>query len=145
MTMNPTDPKHCLCTSLRKAARAITQRYDTALRTVGIRATQLAILVAVAQEKRLTLSQLADVTVTDRTTLTRNLKLLRQRGVLIMEHGEDRRERYISLTANGEALLNRASPRWLEIQTAMVDALGQRQFERLVKDLERMIGLGQKE
>ena len=34
----------CMCASLRRAARALTQLYDDALRPLGLRATQFTVL-----------------------------------------------------------------------------------------------------
>ena len=49
----------CLCFAMRKAARAVTQFYDRALRAHGLRATQLPILVAAAQQPSVPLAKLA--------------------------------------------------------------------------------------
>ena len=40
----------CLCHRTRMASRAVTRFYDETLRSVGLRATQLAVLVAVDNE-----------------------------------------------------------------------------------------------
>ena len=38
----------CLCFGVRRAARAITQHYDRAVRPLGLRATQFTLLVVLA-------------------------------------------------------------------------------------------------
>ena len=51
--MNLTAGIHeCACLKVRTAARAVTRVYDDAFRPVGLRATQLSVLVAVASSAR---------------------------------------------------------------------------------------------
>ena len=42
--------ENCACHRVRTAARVVTRAYDEALRPVGLRATQLSVLLAVAAE-----------------------------------------------------------------------------------------------
>ena len=72
-----TDIHDCTCNNLRKAARAVTQYYDDALRPSGIRATQFSLLSAIKEFGTVSIGALAEESVMDRTTLTRNLKLLK--------------------------------------------------------------------
>ena len=85
----------CACFNLRKAARAVTQLYDDALRPAGILATQLPLLIATGRLERVTISQLAEAMVMDRTTLTRNLRPLERDGLVRTKPGKDRRVREI--------------------------------------------------
>ena len=68
--------ENCTCFNLRKAARAVTQAYDEALKLQGLRATQISILAMLSELGPVTMTNLADQLVMDRTTLTRNLKPL---------------------------------------------------------------------
>ncbi len=129
----------CTCFNLRKAARAVTQLYDERLRQAGLRATQFTLLMALRGLGEMTLSGLAERAVMDRTTLTRNLKLLERRGLVRVRTGEDRRERRVSLTAKGEQALAEAFPRWDEAQAEMVDGLGEQRFARFLADLAEVV------
>ena len=51
----------CVCHKVRMAARAVTRAYDAALRPVGLRATQFAVLVAVATEGKVSVSPFSRV------------------------------------------------------------------------------------
>ena len=99
----------CACSNLRKAARSITQLYEEALRPLGIRATQFPILMATHGLRAVSVTDLADNLVIDRTTLTRNLAALERQGLVRIAPGEDRRTRLAELTAAGHAVLARAS------------------------------------
>src|SRR5262245_66593924 len=68
----------CVCFNIRKAARAVTQLYDQRLRPFGLRSTQLPILAKTLILEPVTVTRLAEATLTDRTTLTRNLRLPEQ-------------------------------------------------------------------
>src|SRR5215475_8730961 len=81
---------NCVSFNIRKAARTVTQLYDERLRPIGIRSTQLSILGKTMALQPLTVTQLAKATLTDRTTLTRNLHLLETQGLIQLERGEDR-------------------------------------------------------
>jgi DNA-binding MarR family transcriptional regulator len=107
----------CVCFNLRKAARAMTQLYDGVLRPSGLRVTQFSVLAVLARSGPLTQSRLARATVTDRTTLTRNLRLLEARGLIRIDQGADRREREVGLTEAGRKALAKAYPLWKEAQS----------------------------
>lgn len=47
----------CACFNLRKAARAVTQLYDDALRPAGVLATQLPLLAATGRLERATVTE----------------------------------------------------------------------------------------
>jgi DNA-binding MarR family transcriptional regulator len=129
----------CACFKVRKAARAITQIYEEVLRPSGLRATQFSLLMATRVMGPVTVLNLAQVTVMDRTTLTRNLQILEKRGLISIKPGEDRREREISLTAAGVEVLAKALPLWEEAQERVRKGLGEARLQNLLGDLSEMI------
>jgi len=131
----------CACGNLRKAARAVTQVYDEVLRPTGLRVTQFGILGATKAMEPVTLTRLADATVTDRTTLTRNLKLLEKRGLIRVQMGNDRREREVTLTAQGREALVSGLPLWQKAQTRVIQGLGEEQWNALRDGLSAVVSL----
>jgi DNA-binding MarR family transcriptional regulator len=98
----------CACNQLR-TAREITQRYDDALAQSGVAVTQLPILVALGSNDDLPMTILADKLSLDRTTLTRNLRILEIGGLVqIVPHEEDARVHLASLTSAGARVLGEA-------------------------------------
>ena len=85
--------RSCAVLNLRRAARAVTNRYEDEMRALGLKATQFSLLVAAALRGPVNISALAELMVMDRTTLTRNLKSLQKRGLLRAVPGSDRRTR----------------------------------------------------
>ena len=133
--MDITTPHNCTCLGLRKAARAVTQMYDEALRPSGLRATQLSLLFSVEHGGPCGITELAKMLVMDRTTLTRNLKPLLDQKLLDVIHGPDRRQRPIAITPKGRDALARALPLWQEAQVRLADGLGRSRWRGLLGDL----------
>ncbi len=130
---------NCACFNMRKAARSITQFYEDIMRPSGLRSTQYTILSATKHLEPITVMGLAEEIVTDRTTLTRNLKVLEKHGLIRLEAGEDRRERQIYLTDKGREAQAKAYPLWQEAQEEMIARLGDQDFTRILSDLSKVV------
>lgn len=118
----------CMCHKTRMAARAITRAYDEALRATGLRATQVAVMTAVAAKGALSIKSLADSLAMDRTTLTRNLRPLEERGLIFVAPERRYRSRMLSLTASGHAALLEVLPLWEGAQRTMKQRLGDQRW-----------------
>jgi DNA-binding MarR family transcriptional regulator len=59
-------------------------------------------LVVIEASPPVTMSDLANLLVIDRSTLTRNVQLLAHQGLVSTRDGKDRRSRLVSLTSNGD-------------------------------------------
>ena len=131
----------CACFKVRKAARTITRIYEEVLRPIGLRSTQFSLLMATRILGPVTVVKLAQITVMDRTTLTRNLQVLEKRRLIEIKPGEDRREREVTLTAAGMEVLAKAVPLWEEAQDRVRQGLGEEKMRNLMDDLSEMISL----
>src|SRR5260370_28385840 len=116
MTGKHQDPAHCVCTTLRKATRNVTQLYDDALRPAGLRATQFQTLSAIRNAGEATVTKLTELLLIDQTTLTRNLAVLERDGLIKDVQKPDGRLKSVRLTRKGEQALRAAFPLWAEIQ-----------------------------
>jgi DNA-binding MarR family transcriptional regulator len=125
--------ENCACHKVRTAARAVTRAYDEALRPVGLRATQLAVLVGVAMDKAISINALAELMGMDRTTLTRNLGPLEKQGLVTRGTEGWRRSRALEVTKKGRSRLRQALPLWSGAQQALKKKLGNRNWD-LVRD-----------
>jgi DNA-binding MarR family transcriptional regulator len=121
----------CACRRLRGAARAVTRLYDDALRPTGLRTTQFTLLVAAELRGGPLISELADRLALERTSLTRELKLLEERGLVSITPGEDRRARVVEVTAEGKRALAAAYPRWREAQSHVFENTDQADWPEL--------------
>ncbi|WP_437284152.1 MarR family winged helix-turn-helix transcriptional regulator [Sorangium sp. So ce406] len=132
----------CALVRVRRASRALTRLYDDSLRPLGLQATQLTMLVAVATcgEQGVRLSALADGLVMDRTTLTRNLVPLEKAGLLrVARAPDDARVRMILLTRQGERAIEAAFPAWERTQKHVREQLGAVQADALREELGRVV------
>ena len=133
--------RSCACYNLRRAARATTRLYDDFLRPSGLRSTQYSMLMVARVRGPVTLTKLAEMTVTERTTLTRNLTILEKKGLIVIEPGKDRRERQVSITERGLEVLMEAIPLWEAAQAHIEQGLGGDRMDSLLKDLSEIISL----
>ena len=118
----------CAVMNFRQVARSVTARFDDQLRPVGLRATQLNLLMAIETSTTITITDLAEILAMDRTTMTRNLKLLRQRKLV---DGKT-----IALTAKGRRAAAAALPLWEKAQAEILDSLGKKRWAALLDELE---------
>lgn len=122
-------PNVCVAFTVRKASRAISQIYEEALHPTGLRGTQYSLLVATAFIGDQGIGALAKVLVTDRTTITRNVKPLLVRGLIRNVPGPDRRTRGLELTDEGALMIQEAQPLWQNAQDRVLKELGQERFD----------------
>ncbi len=118
------ETSQCLCLASRRAARAITRRFDRALRAHGVRATQFTLLAALELKGPQPIGELAEFIGVERTTLTRNLAVVEEHGLIALRPGNDARSRIASITAAGQQRLKRALPAWRETQQGLTDVIG---------------------
>jgi DNA-binding MarR family transcriptional regulator len=110
------DELACACATVRRAARAVTQLYDSWLRAHGIEGPQFALLAMLARLGPCNQGEMGRRFDLDKTTLSRNVKLLKQRGWIEIAPGSDARERRVTLTAAGRRRLAAARPAWRHAQ-----------------------------
>ncbi len=137
--------KDCIGFNLRKATRAVSQLYDEMLRPIGIRGTQFSLLVSLQMSGSITVTQLADNVVMDRTTLTRNLEVLEKQGLVNVNSGVDRRTRMVTVTVEGRAILVKAYPLWKQAQFRIKETMGQEGSQALLESLAALIEVSQAE
>jgi DNA-binding MarR family transcriptional regulator len=134
------NPKNaCACLAVRKAARAITQFYDSYIQSFGVKPTQYSLLLAVYVANGVTISGLAHFMVMDRTTLTRNLKPLEKEGLLVVKPGLDKRTKMIIITRKGVNLLKKMTPAWESAQQELNQCIGNEKFRSLLKDMADIV------
>ncbi|NOK58122.1 MAG: MarR family transcriptional regulator [Chloroflexi bacterium AL-N10] len=128
----------CVCFNLRKTARAVTNLYEQIMQPIGLRATQFTLLMVLKEiDEAVTISQLADVLVMDRTTLTRDLKPLERIGLLTVTVGADRRTRCVQLTEAGLQRLAEGLPLWEKAQQQLItQGIGLAHWQNLRQGLE---------
>jgi DNA-binding MarR family transcriptional regulator len=135
----------CAAFNFRRTARALTRLYDLALEPSGIRATQFAILTAVAKFQPASISHIGEILILDQSTLTRSLRLLQKQGHLQISPRGARRQRFLTLTDSGVKVLAAALPLWREAQKKFVAGMGGgAEWAEMRDELERLARMADK-
>jgi DNA-binding MarR family transcriptional regulator len=123
-TIEPVPDLACACATLRRAARAVTHLYADELQGL-LEGTQYALLAVLNSWPGQNQATLGRILVLDKTTLSRNLALMKRRGWIEPAATGDRRERGFHLTSAGARLLKSARPAWERAQRRLLMALGE--------------------
>ena len=106
----------------------------------GLAITQFGLLVAISISKSPTITKLANEMIIDRTTLTRNLSILQQNGLVrISELGNDKRRKNIVPTRKGEELLSKALPLWEKAQSSVTETFGKENSRHMLLGVSKII------
>lgn len=125
MTFPPelVETRGCLCLASRRAARSITRIFDRALRPYGLRSTQFSILSMLMQAGPMPIGALADDLSVERSTLSRNIALMEERGFVRTAPGEDARARLVEAAPKGRSAVIAALPAWRKTQASLSESL----------------------
>jgi DNA-binding MarR family transcriptional regulator len=126
----------CALATTRRTARLLTQLYDSHLSEYGVEAAQFALLMMLDKAPDKGQAAVCRALGMDKTTLSRNLKVLRSRGWVVSEVGEDARQRNLSLTAEGRAVLMRARPAWRRAQESLRAEMSEREWNAMWATME---------
>ncbi|WP_205079651.1 MarR family winged helix-turn-helix transcriptional regulator [Pelotomaculum sp. FP] len=134
----------CVGFNLRKATRLLSQIYDQALKPAKLKGTQFSLLMAVAGQEDTTIGKLARPLGMERSTVSRNAKILEKRGLVKIEEGEDRRLQRITLTEKGALVLQEALPLWESVQERLAGELGEERLKTFMGDLKNLSRIARK-
>lgn len=130
----------CNCLAIRQAARQITQLYDAALASTGLRITQYSVLAVLDRVGPSTLQDLAAELVMDRSTLGHNLRPLEREGLVeLATDRHDRRTRCLDLTPEGRKKLDLARRAWRRAQDQFEGRFGADEAKELRRVLLRAV------
>ncbi|WP_213979753.1 MarR family winged helix-turn-helix transcriptional regulator [Sphingomonas sp. dw_22] len=103
----------CMLMRTRLISRVLTNIYDEELRPFGINSAQFALLVVISKLAPATAAEIGRFHHQDKSTLTRNLKLMFAEGWIEEDAAlASGRSRPIVLTQAGDHLLHAVSPAW---------------------------------
>ena len=132
----------CIAVRLRLLNRVITSFYDDALRSLGLKVSQLNILIVTARLGLARPAQVCEILQLDVSTLSRNVKPLQAHGWLEVVPDEDARAQPFRLTAQGKRLIEKAIPAWEKAQQQASELLGS-EGVALLDNAARKVGMAQ--
>jgi len=112
----------CLAARSRRLARVVSRAYEEALRPHGLTPAQMSVLVAAELTGPAPVGELGDALDLDKSTMSRNARLMVQRGWL--EADESGRQVLIRITASGRGTLRSAYTAWERAQHDALARLG---------------------
>lgn len=133
----------CACASIRRAARLVTQLYS---REMGpdIEPSQFALLSVLHRRPGCGQMSLGRVLGLDKTTLSRNLRLMKKNGWIEPALTEDdRRERGYRLTEAGKKLVAATKPAWERAQGKLRASVGADEWEIAKNVFDRIAAAAQ--
>jgi DNA-binding MarR family transcriptional regulator len=145
MAKNTMPDLPCLCATLRRTSRAVTQAYAHAMRLPDVRATQFTILQTLQFAGEVTQGRLGAILAMDSTTLTRTLAIMRREKLIVERRGKDRRQRLLRLSAAGKRALAEAIPAWEKTQERLRRKLGSRNWHSLMRLTNQLTQLTEEE
>lgn len=125
----------CLAVRIRLLNRAVTSIFDDALRPLGVKVSQLNVLMVVARRGPISPGDVARQLNMEKSTLSRNVERMRAHRWLKVSSGDSGRQQRLEIAPAGRKLIEEALPFWSEAQAeteAMLGKQGARSIHRAV-------------
>ncbi len=106
----------CLAVRVRLIGRTVTSLYDGALDRHGVTIAQVNLLAALGKAGPCPPSKLGDVLQLERSTVSRNLNLLLNRGWIEAVSSDAKGVREVTLARAGQAKIESVMPEWRQAQ-----------------------------
>ena len=134
--------RECIAVRVRLINRVITAVYDEALRPSALRISQANILTALAYLGATRPAMISRVLRIEKSTLSRDLELMKKKGWLESEPPDGGRRQTIRLTPLGAKLLAKIEPSWERAQ-AEAKALIGNDGEQALRQIAARLGFGE--
>lgn len=119
---------------LRRIASYLNLRYGDVIKETGLTPVQFEILLYLDSFAPCSVSDVAEFMVVDKSTSSRVLRGIEDRGLIQLElDNSDRRKRKISLTAGGAAIVDKHMVLWLAVEKEV-----QGKYDEAIEHLERV-------
>ncbi len=115
----------CLAVRIRLLNRTMTNIFDEALRPLGVKVSQLNVLMVVAKRGPSSPGDVARRLNMEKSTLSRNVDRMRTRGWLNVSPGDSGRKQVLELGPPGRKLIEKSLPLWKKAQAQTEAMLGQ--------------------
>ncbi len=133
----------CLAVRIRLLNRTVTNIFDDALRPLGVKVSQLNVLMVVAKRGPISPGGVCRLLNMEKSTLSRNVQRMRTRGWLKVYQGDSGREQVLELASPGRKLIEKSLPFWKKAQAqteAMLGQQGARSIHRAANTVWAQLG-----
>ncbi len=130
----------CLFTRVRMLDRVVTRIFESELRPLGLRVTQMMLLIPLMHLRESTATDLGRLLHLDKSTLSRNLTRVIDNGWILEREGDgDGRVRQLRLSASGRRMVKEALPAWQRAQKRTREALGGKAIEAVYQAADGLL------
>lgn len=118
---------------LRRVTSYVNMMYEEALENNKLTPVQFEVLLYVDSCAPCSVSDVAQFMVVDKSTSSRVLRGIQDKGLIEVDHdAEDRRRRRVSLTEEGKDLVDSGKKQWLQIEKDVCQ-----KYDEAIEHLER--------
>jgi DNA-binding MarR family transcriptional regulator len=114
----------CLGVRISRLHRLVAREFEHALRPVGLTLPQLEVLAVLMLRGSVKPTVVADALAVERSTISRNLSVMEQKGWVAIESLPSGRAASVAITQDGVAVLARAKTAWARAQGDVIVQLG---------------------
>jgi DNA-binding MarR family transcriptional regulator len=126
----------CNCFAIRQAARVITQIYDRHVGQSGVTGSQYTILAVLHAVPDMSMTELAEELMMDRTSLVRALQPLIRDGYVVSDSsGSAIKKASVRLSSEGEVKMAEAEAYWKDAQNEWEKKVGAKRAKALRDEL----------
>ena len=115
----------CIAVRIRLLNRTVTNIFDEALRPLGVKVSQLNVLMVVAKLGPMSPGNVARRLNMEKSTLSRNVDRMRNHDWLKVSDGDSGRKQILELGPAGRKLIEKSLPYWKQAQAQTEALLGQ--------------------
>ncbi|MBP1917666.1 MarR family winged helix-turn-helix transcriptional regulator [Youngiibacter multivorans] len=126
----------CYCINLKRATNTITKFYDKKMESAGLTASQFSLLNDIRLLGTCSKAELSEYAKLDKSTITRNLLILRDKGYVKDLSTNGSRESQVSLTDLGLEKIEEGNMAWKEAQEYIKEKVGGENIVQLKKILD---------
>lgn len=118
------DPSECFNGKMKRLQRLVNNRYQDFLEPYGLKGSILSILFIIGKIPGINQKQIAENLILDASTMSRDIKMLKSRGLVSKERDTlDLRNTIFYLTHTGQLLLEEIVPQWQKTHQEMISLL----------------------
>ena len=118
------NPVQCVNGKLRRLHRLVNNVYMGKFKAHGLRGSMVSILFMIGKIDGVNQKFIADRLVLDQSTMSRDLKKLKEQGLVSIRKGEDPRYSSLFLTTKGYKLVENIAPIWENLHHDLEEILG---------------------
>ncbi|MCI9353346.1 MAG: winged helix-turn-helix transcriptional regulator [Firmicutes bacterium] len=125
----------CYCMTINRAGNAIMDFYDTAFAEAGITSKQYSLLLRLSKLKQANVVEIAEYVNLERSTVTRNIKILISKGWVCDVAKENERGHKYIVTEKGKKQIETTKYYWEKCQKEIKELLGEERIQNLMECL----------